>query len=465
MKQLTKAYVIIALLCFAQVHASCDSSSLSTSPEGLTPSAGVSPSTLVPLLGTSEIPDFALGEASYQLPFKQSFSRSQTCPDFGTYEKTNVVSRQVSPPPERVSNLETPAAVHVRQDSDAADESAASSRSSSARSENGSADLEDLLTLFALAYEGYKVPAPEKFTPPYQAPIDFLTSKGYEKKIITTHYAVFENTTNKTTTISFAGTNTSNMHIAMGSCLFWQPSQYDAVGRALFPGFISAIAKKPYTMFMNATIATSLISSMTTMFYWAKGCDILLPGLIASTSLVFSAIMWKNIGPWLFLPVYLKHIHSIAQEIKPIYRESLKKGYNVSFVGHSLGGHFAQIFTAIFANTNAHCISAPGGGYLQLSIVHGWYQSIYGQKDDLPGKSDLPGKEEWDARVRLYACDGDPIINLRHKNDAIHNKLETHEGFGFQEGVDLHRIKNIYIMYYAIFCEYLVGKNRKKYEQ
>ncbi|CAO5678920.1 MAG: hypothetical protein NEHIOOID_01004 [Holosporales bacterium] len=474
MKQLTKAYVFIALLCLAQVYASCDLPSLSNSPEGLTPSTGVSlrpspgasPNTLSPSQGETEIPVINLGPSSSEHPL----IRSNTCPEFGLLcEKPSTTSRQVSPPPERAHCFETSTAVHVHQDSDVTDESTSRSNSSAASCESKESDLEDLLTHIALAYEGYSVSKPEKFPPLFQMPSAYLSSMGYEKKpetlhysVFEKHYTVFENEKNKTTTISFAGTNIRNMHVAMGSCLFWKPDQFDAVGRALLPSFFSSVVKKPFTTLMNAAIASSVLSTATTMFSWAKGWDILLPGLMASTSLVLSAIMWKNIASWIFLPVYLKHIHSMVQEIKPIYLDALKKGNKVSFAGHSLGGHFAQIFTAIFANTEAHCISAPGGGYCQLSILHGWYQSIYGEKDDLPGKNNLPSKEEWESHVHLYACDGDPIINVRHKNDATHNTLATHEEFGFQEGVDFHRIKNIYMMNYAEWFNEVIKKNRRK---
>lgn len=457
MNHLSKAYILCTMICLGQVSPFCQGSSpISSSPEGLTPSTGVSPSIFASVKHDEEIPPLSLGPSSYDNKPKGSFSRSNTCPDFSVHHRINPMSRQVSPPPEQICfTEENEHCVHVRGDSEIPDRTASTSCSSIA-SEGKLAALEDVLNHLALAYEGYQVLKPEKFTPPCQAPLDFLSARGYQKIKKTKHYSVFENVQKKTTTISFAGTNTSNMHIAMGSCLFWQPNQFDAVGRALLPSLFSTVVKKPFTFLMNAAIATSVLSTAATMACWTKGYDILIPGFLASTSLVLSAVMWKNIAPWLFLPVYLKHIHSMVEEINPIYHDALKKGHSISFDGHSLGGQFAQLFAALFPKTKAHCISAPGGGYLQLSILHGWYRSLYG------GKSELPSQEVWESRFRLYACDGDPITNLRHENDATHSPLETHEGFGFQEGVDLHRIKNIYIMYYAMLCEQLMKENEKK---
>ncbi|CAO5674387.1 MAG: hypothetical protein HEEMFOPI_00050 [Holosporales bacterium] len=243
--------------------------------------------------------------------------------------------------------------------------------------------------------------------------------------------------------IAFPGTKFSNIPVSIGSCTEWDDTQFDKTGQAMLPWYLSFI-KKPYTYFRNLAFA-STFCCFTSMFYlWSGKQDILCSGSLSAISLTISMLMYLNLVPLVASRYYARHIINLFHEIEPVYAEERKNGNQVYFVGHSLGGHIAELMAYFFPESKAVSFSAPGGGCMRSL-------SFAGQLIAMHGKQFSHDLTSWKKRIMRCVMEGDPIHDvLKHKYDnngvytaVIPSTSETSQGYD----ISAHRIYHLYAYY------------------
>ncbi|MBP9752470.1 MAG: hypothetical protein KBD31_01485 [Proteobacteria bacterium] len=306
--------------------------------------------------------------------------------------------------------------------------------------------------LAAVAHEAYGSKTNSKDR---MSPKNWLEANNFKFEKYASYIVVSSDVTdNKDVFIAFPGTNLGNLTVSIGSCTEWDDDQFDRTGNAMLPGIVSFI-KKPYTYLRNAAFSLSLYY-FTSMFYlWSQEKDILYSGSAGVMFMSLASLMYLNLIPAVASKLYVKHLINLYHEIEPIYKEHIARGHNVYFVGHSLGGHIAEIMAHFFPQSTAVSFSAPGGGCSKSLSIAGRLIAQYGKELSC----DI---ENWKKRIVRIVMEGDPIHNvLKHKfdNDGIYTiRLPSNTNTHSEEesnqidkndtyDMSAHRIYEIYLTY------------------
>lgn len=291
------------------------------------------------------------------------------------------------------------------------------------------------LTYIAAAYCAY--PDDGKTPQGIIKPAEYLKVNHFIKNedLSTIDISVFKNTQTQEVIIGFRGTNcTKTIAASIGSCAEWERKDYDAAGKSIFP---FSFLPKPYTFLMMGWFFISVLSGIDgfTNYQFIDSYKHFAQSLCI-LSLTVAAIMYFNIIPKMFYGYFDTHLSTLMPTVENALKpHTLSK---ITFVGHSLGGILAQIFSGIY-NNPATVFSTPGGAYELLLAFASKH------KADLP--NGIPSWDKFKNKISPFGIEGDPIPTLQRNQD-----IQNYVMFPSTDGHP-HKILTLYTARYRDLAE------------